>query len=406
MKKILSVILALTLLCGMWGCSMPSQPDSTDKQPVSESTGPATSPSTEPSTPPENDTPAIPSAPMVAVSMPTTTVHTKADNGIVIFSQTSQELSMTLNDPEVAEKTILDFMNRVESKHSEVDNILSNATNDYDGSLDWNPYLNHIAYDPMRLDQNIFSLFGCYAIYQGSMHPETQFLSVNYDLVTGNTLSLDDILTDKTTPDDLYALVIDELALKDKDYYLFSDYQELVKPSFGTNIFRSENWYLSANGLCFFFQPYEIAPYASGVIVAEIPYEKLWGVLEDAFFPAETGIVSGQIAGKQFSNVKPNEFSKYGELILDDQADNIVVYTDGTIQNIRIEIGEWSASGAYFTPQNIVFAATSLSQGEAILIEAKLDNKLPSMRLYFESNGKTECRFIAKDESGNIVLKP
>lgn len=405
MKKLISVILTLVLLYGLCGCSMPSKTDN-NSPPASEPTAPSTNPPTEPDpTTPDNDTPSIPVAPIVSVSLPTTTTPSKADNGTVIFNETSQELSITLNDPEVAEKIILDFMNRIDSKAIETDNILSNAIKNYDGSPDWNPYLSHIAYNPMRLDQNIFSLFGCYATYQGSVHPETQHLSVNYDLVTGNTLSLTDILTEETTADALYALVIDVLSTNASEYYLFSDYQDLLKPYFGSNIFRSENWYLSPDGLCFFFQPYEIAPYASGVIVAEISYEKLWGIIKEEYFPVETDITSGQMVGDHFSNVDPDKFSKYVDLILDAHADNILLYTTGTVQNVRIEIGEWSASGAYFTPKHTVFAASGLSQGEAILVEAQLTNNLPSLRLFYESDGKTESRFITIDESGNIVLK-
>lgn len=407
MKKIISAILALVLLYGLCGCSMPSHNNNDSTSPKPESTYPSTDPSTTPSSSPSDiDTPSTQLAPMVSVSLPVTTLPGKADDGTVIFNYTYQEISLTLNDPDVAENIILDFMNRVDGTRVEADKIYENAKNEYSNSGDWNPYLCLITYDPMRLDQSIFSLLGCYATYQGSIHPETQHLSVNYDLITGNTLSLHEILTNEATCDMLYKLTVEALSAKSEDYYLFNDYEDLLKPYFESNINRIDDWYLSSNGLCFFFQPYEIAPYASGVIVAEIPYEKLWGILKEDCFPAETDATSGQAHSALFSEINPDKFNKYVELILDNQADNALLYTDGSIQNIRIETGDWSANGTYYTPKHTVFAASGLSYGEAILIEASLAGKLPTLHLHYETNGKYESRFITKDETGKIVLIP
>lgn len=401
MKKYLILMLIFCLLYNLSGCNM--IPESSNNNP--QQSDPSAEASTHPSNSPSVEGPVY-QAPMVAVSVPVITAPTLAQDGTVVFNHTYQEMSLILPDADVSEKVTQDFSERIYTTNSTVSDLKNSALANYKEGSNWNSYLCLTAYDPIRIDQGVLSLFGSHAEYSGTMHPETDYISVNYDLVTGKVLDLNDILTGANTADTLYSHVISSLEKQSAEKFLKRNYKELVKPYFNDNMGKNEDWYLSQTGLCFFFQPYEIAPYASGVIVAEVPYSALTGILKDAYFPAEQDTATGTIIASAFTEADQSKYTKYAELILDESGDNILLHTNTGIQNLRIESGEWSASGAYYTPQHTIFAASGLTATDAILIESILEATLPRLRISYQTSGETVSFYITKAANGQIQLIP
>lgn len=402
MKKYIILMLILCLLYNLSGCNM--MPETNDND-TSASTDSSTSPSTKPSTSPSVSEPTY-LAPMVAVSIPVITTSTTAQDGTVVFNHTYQDMSLILSDGDVAQKVIEDFSNRIYTANRTASDLKTAALSNYNGSGSWNPYLCLTAYDPIRIDQGVLSLFGSHAEYSGTMHPEADYISVNYDLVTGEALDLSSILAKEDVADYLYGYVIQSLEKQSAEKFLRTNYKELVKAYFGNTMRNNEDWYFSRTGLCFFFQPYEIAPYASGVITAEVPYSVLAGILKDAYFPAEQDAATGTLSAISFAEADQSKFSKYAELILDDSGDNVLLYTNSAVQNVRIDIGEWSASGAYYTAQHTIFAASTLTSSDAILIEATLTPSLPVLRISYQTSAETVSYFITKGTDNHIQLIP
>lgn len=402
MKKYIILMLIFCLLYNLSGCNMiPGSDDNDNTSP----SGPSTSPSTQPSTSPSVGGSAY-QAPMVAVSVPVITTPTLAQDGTVVFNHTYQDMSLILPDGDVAQKVIEDFSNRIYSANRTASNLKTSALANYNSTGNWNPYICLTAYDPIRIDQGVLSLFGSHAEYSGTMHPETDYISVNYNLVTGEVLDLNDVLTNSNVADTLYTHVINSLEKQSTDKSLKRNFKELVKPYFDVNLGKNEDWYFSQTGLCFFFQPYEIAPYASGVITAEVPYTVLAGILEDAYFPAEQDIATGTVSVTDLATADQGRFTKYTELILDENGENVLLYTNTAVQNVRIEAGEWSASGAYYTAQHTIFAASSLTTTDAIMIEAVLESALPQLRISYQSAAETVSYYIAKGANGQLQLIP
>lgn len=401
MKKYFAFLLVICLLYSLSGCNMNPGPDN-NLDPSTESSG---SPSTDPSDPTSSGS-TVSQAPMVSVSVPVVTDPTLATDGTVVFNYTYQNISLIHPDPDVADKVIVDFLNRIDSFSSSASDIEAAALSNYNGTGSWNPYLCLTAYDPVRVDQGVLSLFGTHATYSGTLHPETEYVSVNYDLVSGEVLDLTDILAKTASADTLYKYVTDALSRLAEEKSLRSNYRELVKPYFSGNLDRSTDWYFSQNGLCFFFQPYELAPYASGVIIAEIPYDLLAGTLDDAYFPAERDTASGTVYVQSFDNAEQSKFTQFADLVLDENGDNILLYTDSSVHSVFIEVGEWSASGAYYTAQHTIFAASGLTPGDAILVETALETSLPTLRLSYQSGTEIHFFYIAKGADNRIQLIP
>lgn len=379
MKKCLAIVMLICLLLS--GCSQPSADQAQTTAPIDDTTAgtEAETVSTEASTEPDYS-----QQPMFAVSVPTTVLETVSDDGNVIFRQTSQSMYLTMQDPDVADMIILDFLNRVDKIQADAESVRLDAENAYSGSENWNAYISDLVYSPTRIDQSVLSLYGSYVTYSGGMHPHYACTAANYDMVTGDVLTLGSILYHIDAIEPLCALVIEQLDAVAEEYNLFSNYQSTVRQRFAGEESYDEDWYFSDTGLCFYFAPYEIAPYTSGIIIAEIPYEELTGIIGDAFFPPEYDAVSGTVYPLSFEYAALDSFTQIAEVTLDTDGEMLLLYTDTVVTDIRLTMGAWNESGTEFTANYTVFATNALSPGSAIMLKATPDT-MAALQLSYRS---------------------
>lgn len=395
MKKIIFVLLCICLLLSISACSRQNEND------MSVSTTNTTSPqaSSDVQAGADLDVP-VAQQPMVSVSLPMQTDLSLAEDGEILLQYHHQYMALTLADPEVAHAITLEFLNRIDETAAAKDSLLAAAEQAYAAaSKNWNPHQYIVEYIPQRIDNGVLSLLGCDARFSGA-HMEKIYTSVNYSMVTGRTLSLYNILNNRSDTDKLCSLVNEVLSARATELYLFEDYETTVKQHFSAGI--NDAWYFSANGLCFFFSPYDIAPYSSGVVAAEIPYEKLTGILKDEYFPPERATAAGEIALLPFSAENQKRFTKFSELILETDADKFLLYTDKSAYDITIEYGTLSSSDL-FHREYTCFALSSLTPGDAVTVEAKLTGNA-CLHLRYYSGDKIVDKYITADGSGNFHM--
>ncbi len=299
---------------------------------------------------------------MVAVSVPATTETAKAKDGTVLFEYTYQHISLVLHRPAVADKIIVDFLKRVDSTQENAKATEASAKAAYNGSDNWVPYLCHVTYSPKRVDHKVLSLFGNSVLYTGGHHPDWTCMSANYDIATGDVLTLSSILVEGATTDKLRTLTLESLKGLSEGDYLYEDYADTVSQRFAADPKTDENWYFTQTGLCFYFAPYEIAPYASGVIAVEIPYEKLTGLLHPEYFPVSRTETQGSVTLSPFADINFEQFRNIAELITDNDAEMFMAYTEGNVQDVRISVADKYSS---YT----VFAVYNLSASDGIMLQ-------------------------------------
>lgn len=394
MRKGFAILLAASLLAGQVGCSR-----NTVAQTTTVSAG-ETTVTTETTI---QSAVEVQQLPMVSVSLPVVTQDYSADDGKVIYKHTSQNISLIVPDPEVADKVILDFLNRTDLQ-STVDTVYSSASDAYkDGIMSQHlPYWTQIIYTPMRIDNGVLSLHGSYVQYSGGAHPMKSTKSVTYDLITGETLSLSDILTENADGDTLCQLVCKALANYDKDTAssLYTGYETTVTELFSKPLTDITNWHFSEYGLCFTFSPYEIGPYSCDTIPALISYQDLTGILRDAYFPAERDIALGTVRAETFDTEKLEDFTQFAEVVIDREEQAILLSTDGMVYNIQIKIGSWNEGNTAFETEHTVFRACSLTPGDGIMVQGDPD----SFCICFTNDHGTTTVFLTTD-GGIITLK-
>ncbi|MGI5891519.1 MAG: DUF3298 and DUF4163 domain-containing protein [Bacillota bacterium] len=117
------------------------------------------------------------------------------------------------------------------------------------------------------------SLFRDRYEYLGGAHGQTIRASDTWNLNSGNLLTLGNFFFPCTN---YYNFLINEITkqaqqnIKEHPGIYFDDYRQRIK-----EYFDPQNYYLTPQGLAIYYQQYEIAPYATGIVVFTIPYEKL-----------------------------------------------------------------------------------------------------------------------------------
>lgn len=389
MKRTIALSLLLSVLLSFAACS--NQDTNQTDIPATETIVTTESSTMETSTPILD----IPQLPMLSIALSTVKDTTLAENGDEVFNHVYQNIALVTPEPEIADKIILDFLNRVDGVSGNAETLKDAALSAYSASEYWTPHLCQYTFEPMRIDSGILSLFGTYATFNGSAHPDISNNAVTYSMVTGETLNLSDILVSDVSADKLYDLVIK--ALDQQKDILYEGYESTVKARFGTDFMQDEGWYLSDNGLCYYFSPREIAGYVSGVVVAEIPYSELAGIIDDSRFPAEQDICTGSIAAIPFENADLSKFNQFSEITLTKGAAKTLLYTDGSVRNIRLESGYWNAEGSIYTPEFTLLALSSLTPGDAIMIEADLPDALPTLRLSYLTDEQVVTTYLSEE---------
>ena len=153
------------------------------------------------------------------------------------------------------------------------------------------------------------------------------------------------------------------------------------------------------------FAPYEIAPYSSGTIHATIPYEKLTGILDDKYFPAEKETAAGTLYAELFSEDAAKKHTQFAEVILNNSGDKVLLHTDHYIQDLQIISGSWSADDSTFIPENVVFAAYGLTVGDAIMLETEFAPTAPTIQIRYTTHEKTITTYLSGVTGSSVTLK-
>lgn len=341
-------------------------------------------------------------APMYAVALPTTKETVHAEDGTALFSLSFQQVQLILNDEALEERIAANLHERIASLQSSASDIVAQAQLDYPQSDCWSEYFIDAAYTPTRLDHSVLSLFGNTVSYQGGPHPSLVTDSVTYDLQSGNAVYLDDILTEECTPERLYQLILDSLEKQAED--LYCDYADAVGDRFTGELHSIQDWYFSRTGLCFHFAPYDIAPYSSGTIIAELPYSALDGILKEKYFPIEPDSATGSVYAETFIEDDSERFDNIAQISLCEDGSEVLLYPDAFITDLRIEVGSLYTDSNLFFASATVFAASSVNVGEAIHLSADLHSEDTVLRLVYHSNQKESSAFITYDELGDSIL--
>lgn len=129
-----------------------------------------------------------------------------------------------------------------------------------------------------RVDDKILSLLYHSYIEDGGAHGYSSYSAGNFDVESGELLSLDMIADNYEAFSDVTLSYIINLAdekneeMMEYGSEMFSGYEDTIRSMWSEGY---PNWYMSDTGLIFVYNAYELAPYADGTIIIEVPYSEI-----------------------------------------------------------------------------------------------------------------------------------
>ena len=168
-----------------------------------------------------------------------------------------------------------------------------------------------------RADEVVVSFYRGTYMYLGGAHPSYLLSGYNYDSKSGQKLDIKDVVNDY---DELYGEVRDYLNESDyqADGELYEDWENTVYAYFYDDSYDLV-WTFTNDGLEISFNPYELAPYAAGMIVVDLPYDEYGNNIREEYIKEDVQMCK--------------EISAYQDYEVD--LDN-----DGTNEKVRIETGD------------------------------------------------------------------
>lgn len=126
------------------------------------------------------------------------------------------------------------------------------------------PYYNITDLHIQRADEAVVSILSSVDYYTGGVHGYFYCYGTTFDTKTGRNLTLSDIVTN---PKKLPKLIKSEILKNYRDIITMDEdsVDEIISDP------TSLGWSLSPAGLTFYFDPYALASYADGILIAKLP---------------------------------------------------------------------------------------------------------------------------------------
>lgn len=182
------------------------------------------------------------------------------------------------NNPRVTDKINNQISMQVNEYMKYAANTLYNqAMNTYIDSLKNDfPFYGYEAYMEYTITYNdncFLSLYIDKYEFTGGTHGNTIRTSNTWELCTGESIDLYCFFEPHI---DYTHMIIQEIItqaeenVKENPGIYFDDYKDLIIKSF-----NPDSFYMSPNGITIYYQQYDIAPYATGIVEFTIPYVKI-----------------------------------------------------------------------------------------------------------------------------------
>lgn len=136
-----------------------------------------------------------------------------------------------------------------------------------------------------RVDSAIVSFREWYRDYTGGVHGNYGYSGVTFDAVSGELLTLADLMTNEAAMEKFCEIAADYCVenVQEQDLVNLSDnYEAVIRAKFSPG-HETDNWYLDAAGITIVCNPYEIGPYAMGPVFITLPYEDIRELLKPQY---------------------------------------------------------------------------------------------------------------------------
>lgn len=343
--------------------------------------------------------------PLVWAAFSRLTDGVTADNGTKLFTCQGYLPSFRTQDPDTDRWLEEQVSNAAKQTLYSVEDTRNQATADYasrgdDASASFYAYSYYSSVSTERMDTRVLSVLQINSTYSGGAHPNYAQIAYNMDLKRQIQLSLADVLQ-AGKEQDVLKRVLGELERRLSDlenFGLFTDYRSTVESYFEEQEL-TPYWYFTSSGMTIYFNCYDIAPYAAGIIKVELPYDSLHDILKAEYFPEKK-------APEEGSATLPETPGERFTLPVESEGEPFYISANGILYDVKIhKISGWLNNDVPLVGQ-IIFAANRLTSCEAIELNQAQNSSLPEYLIsYHTGDGSIHSFAIGIGEIREIVLE-
>ena len=118
--------------------------------------------------------------------------------------------------------------------------------------------------------------------------------------------------------------------------------------------------------------------------------------MKDEYFPPERDTLTDTLAIADFDPDKLADFTQFAEIVLDENAKQLVVYSYSIAYDIRLEVGSISSYNGKFIPEHTILGCATLTPGDALMIQADTEDANNALRLTYTANGEVKEMILTK----------
>lgn len=177
---------------------------------------------------------------------------------------------------------------------------------EYDGltdeqKKDFYPYSSVSRFYLTRNDCGLLSIKEYGYSYMGGAHGNYGYFGTTFDASTGDILKIEDILTDERGFfDKATEYCIEKISAEYADD-VFSGLEDSIRDKFSNTEYLP--WYLNAAGINIVFNPYEIGPYAMGVVEVTLPYNEFGDYIDSKYTSNTNELVASIPKNEDISDI-------------------------------------------------------------------------------------------------------
>lgn len=217
-------------------------------------------------------------------------------DGYEFYSGVQECIQITDSDHEELKSAIDEFFNGMVSHfNGAIDSITSEAEDvnkeqkEYakEQGFDYNPvvYIDRNTVNVVRADDKVFSFTVSSYMDRGGAHGSTTVSGFTFDVNTGEQLTLENFGDKQKISDVSQSFILDLIEESDDSakQMLYDDevtsYKTTLKEQFSNGY--TPEYVIDNRGIRYIFQPYDIAPYAAGIVSFDVPFSAIEGFNED-----------------------------------------------------------------------------------------------------------------------------
>ena len=247
-----------------------------------------------------------------------------------------------------------------------------------------------------RCDTRVLSVVFDVSQDIGGIHADSTRTGRSYNADDGSLLTLADIAKNEEQLKTFIKNYVIGLAAGD-DYkeggvsILFDDFESTINDL----VDAGANWYFSDNGLVFYANPYDIAPYSRGVLLFEIPYSALAEFIGESFMPVEYQGDNGMLLADDGDKLDRSSLNILGTVTVDEDGQSVVLSAEETLYNVKI-----------YTSGRMLWQRNYLTTGEGVEVKSYIPDAQPSIAVSYELADGTEIvrGIFQSGKDGSILL--